>query len=243
MGLNPAVVSLAGSTTKLVERLTIAGKSQVPCWMKGTLANNRRSAPRGSSSRRLSTLNTMVVRRGSVYGSQRARSGWFGSPLRANASSARLHDCRYAARLCAIAGHRFARGRACRTSAVCRACGMRPTCRRLAGSPNRAGTRTPVSPVRHAVPPRRWRRATSVPAVVAEKNTSDGEYCGYHRRYSATTSAPEMSTRNSASRRCGKASQVRFQELGSPRPISARVSSWVLPIIIGMPADCSGASG
>ena len=39
---------------------------QVPCWMKGTFSNKRRSAPRGSSSRRLSTLKTIVARRGSV---------------------------------------------------------------------------------------------------------------------------------------------------------------------------------
>ena len=73
------------------------------------------------------------------------------------------------------------------------------------------------------------------PAVVAAKNTSDGEYCGYSRRYSATTSAPEMSTRNSGSSRCGQRLPGDGRSAGIAAPISERVSSWVLPIIIGMP--------
>src|SRR5215212_2810236 len=45
----------------------------VPCWMKGTLEKRWRSAPRGPSSRREVASNTIVCRRGSVYGSHRGR--------------------------------------------------------------------------------------------------------------------------------------------------------------------------
>ncbi len=43
----------AGFRSLPVTLMRMATAHQVPCWMNGTLANSRRSAPRGSSSRRL----------------------------------------------------------------------------------------------------------------------------------------------------------------------------------------------
>src|SRR5262245_25647537 len=53
--------------------------------MNGTVANNRRSAPRGSSTSCDGTLNTIVSRRGNVYGLQLGIDGVLGLPVRANA--------------------------------------------------------------------------------------------------------------------------------------------------------------
>jgi hypothetical protein len=58
--------------------------SHVPGCTYGTFANNRRSAPLGSSSIREGTLKIIVWRRGSAYNSQRGISLLLGLPARAN---------------------------------------------------------------------------------------------------------------------------------------------------------------
>ena len=78
--------------------------------------------------------------------------------------------------------------------------------------------------------------------MVAAKNTSLGVYRGYMRRYSATTRSTWMSTNCAFSSRAGNSSQPRVKLFGS-LPRKARVSSRVLPITIGIAADCAGASG
>ena len=78
--------------------------------------------------------------------------------------------------------------------------------------------------------------------MVAAKNTSLGVYRGYIRRYSATTRSAWMSTNCAFSSRAGNSSQPRMKFFGS-LPRKARVSSRVLPITIGIAADCAGASG
>ena len=82
-------------------------------------------------------------------------------------------------------------------------------------------------------------------AVVAAKNTSAGEYAGYIRRYAAITSPRSSVPMNGefASSLARSVSQVSAKIDGSPRPMSVRVSSCVLPSTIGRRADCGGASG